>query len=33
MQHMGLPDTTLNAATGQALDGSTVDLSGPLEFI
>lgn len=33
MQHMGLPDTTLNAATGQALDGSTVDLSGPLEFV
>lgn len=33
MQHMGLEDNTLNASTGQAMDGSTIDLSGPLEFI
>lgn len=33
MQHMGLSNNTLNASTGRALDGSTIDLSGPLEFI
>ncbi|MEM9194349.1 MAG: DUF1552 domain-containing protein [Myxococcota bacterium] len=33
MQHMGMSDTSFNQAEGTALDGSRIDLSGPLPLL